>query len=50
MKSSLKSLFTLIVCVVFISQTITLSAQTYAKNGMVVSASKISSQTGIDIL
>ena len=50
MKSSLKSLFTLIVCVVFISQTTTLSAQTYAKNGMVVSASKISSQTGVDIL
>jgi gamma-glutamyltranspeptidase / glutathione hydrolase len=50
MKSSLKSLFTLIVCIVFIFQTETLSAQTYAKNGMVVSSSKISSQTGVDIL
>jgi gamma-glutamyltranspeptidase/glutathione hydrolase len=50
MKSSLKSLFTLFVCTAFFFQTTTLSAQTYAKNGMVVSASKISSQTGVDIL
>ena len=50
MKSLIKSLFSLLVSIAFIFQSTTLSAQTYAKNGMVVSASKISSQTGIDIL
>lgn len=34
----------------FILSSITLNAQTYARNGMVVSANKLSSQTGIDIL
>ena len=42
-------LYTLYFCFLFISPNL-LEAQTYAKNGMVVSASKISSQTGIDIL
>ena len=50
MKSSLKFLFTLIACTAFIFQSTTLTAQTYAKNGMVVSANKIASQTGVNIL
>jgi len=45
-KQSLYSL--LAICLVF--SFTQLKAQTYAKNGMVVSASKISSQTGVDIL
>ena len=48
MKLYLKSLFTLIAFTAITFQSII--AQTYAKNGMVVSASKISSQTGVDIL
>lgn len=44
-----QSLYPLLaICLVF--SFIQLNAQSYAKNGMVVSASKISSQTGVDIL
>jgi len=43
------SLAILIAFFFFINDT-TINAQTYAKNGMVVSASKISSRTGVDIL
>lgn len=44
-----QSLYSLLaICLVF--SFIQLNAQTYAKNGMVVSSSKISSQTGVDIL
>jgi gamma-glutamyltranspeptidase/glutathione hydrolase len=50
MKSSLTFVFTLIIGVTFIFQSTTVLGQTYAKNGMVVSASKVSSQTGVDIL
>ena len=50
MKSSIKhSLFFALTLLSIISIT-SIKAQTYAKNGMVVSASKISSQTGIHIL
>lgn len=34
----------------FLTTSITINAQTYAKNGMVVSANKLSSQIGVDIL
>jgi len=50
MKTSIKhSLFFALTLLSIISTT-SIKAQTYAKNGMVVSASKISSQTGIHIL
>lgn len=48
MKLNFSILFTLIAYTTISFQPI--AAQTYAKNGMVVSASKISSQTGVDIL
>lgn len=50
MKLNLKqSLFSLL-AFTFLLTTSQLVAQTYAKNGMVVSANKIASQTGVDIL
>jgi gamma-glutamyltranspeptidase/glutathione hydrolase len=45
----LKKLVFLLISLLFLSTNI-LTAQTYARNGMVVSANKISSQTGTDIL
>ena len=50
MKSYLKQYLFYVSAINFIFSLSSLNAQTYAKNGMVVSASKISSQTGIDIL
>jgi len=44
-----KSLFSLL-AFSFLLATLQLEAQTYAKNGMVVSASKIASQTGVNVL
>ena len=50
MKTTLNTFFTIILGLsLFINSSI-LYAQTYAKNGMVVTASKIASQTGVDIL
>ena len=50
MKSNQKPLVVVLFCFALIVQSSMLFAQTYAKNGMVVSASKIASQTGVDIL
>lgn len=50
MKSNFKQrLFNFLVIILLLSQSI-IEAQTYARNGMVVSANKVSSQTGVDIL
>ncbi|MCO4822514.1 MAG: gamma-glutamyltransferase [Flavobacteriaceae bacterium] len=50
MKSNQKPRGVVLFCFALIVQSSMLFAQTYAKNGMVVSASKIASQTGVDIL
>jgi len=49
MPTSFKTIFAIAIGFI-LTLNISLYAQTYAKNGMVVSASKISSRTGIDIL
>ncbi len=50
MKTNMKHLFTIILGLsLFFNSSISF-AQSYAKNGMVVTASKIASQTGVDIL
>ncbi|TYA53196.1 gamma-glutamyltransferase [Formosa maritima] len=50
MKIIIKSLFTFLLGLFLFTNSFILNAQTYAKNGMVVTASKIASQTGVNIL
>jgi gamma-glutamyltranspeptidase/glutathione hydrolase len=50
MKLHLKQALYSLLAICFVFSFTQLNAQSYAKNGMVVSASKISSQTGVDIL
>ncbi|MCK0110297.1 gamma-glutamyltransferase [Flavobacteriaceae bacterium S0825] len=50
MKLHFKQFIFSLLTLIFLLTTSQLVAQTYAKNGMVVSASKIASQTGVDVL